>query len=435
MPEIKDTFYMALLIQNGHLVDPKNKKDEVCDILIEDGKVTKVGKGLKAPSGAKTLDASGMVVMPGLIDMHVHFREPGFEYKETVATGAEAAVSGGFTSVACMANTDPVNDNESITRFIKKRADEAGLANVFPIGAISKGLKGEGLAGIGEMVEAGAVAISDDGMPVMDPELFRRALEYSKVFDIAVINHAEDCHLGAGGVMHEGAVSTELGLPGLSSAVEDVMVSRDIELAALTGARLHVPHLSTRRSLDLVRSAKKRKLRVTCEVAPHHLLLTDELLKSFDTNLKMKPPLRSEDDCKALMEGLADGAVDVIATDHAPHHWDEKVVEFSLAPFGIVGLETSLSLIHDKCVKAGVITLTRMAELMSLNPAKVLKLDGKGHLGEGADGDVTIFDPKKKVSIKPEAFKSRSKNSPFGGWKLTGAPTATVVAGRIVYQA
>ncbi len=373
------------------------------------------------------------MVCPGLIDLHVHLREPGQEYKETVRTGTMAAAAGGFTAVACMANTDPVNDNRAVTEHIVSEARRWGFARVHPIGAVTKGLGGESLAEIGEMVRAGAVAVSDDGLPVRNAELMRRAFLYARHFGIPVTQHAEDLDLTGPGVMHEGEWSTRLGLPGIPGASEDVVVARDLLLAEETGGRYHVAHLSTARSLELVRDAKRRGVAVTCEVTPHHLVLTDcEVAASdFSTNTKMKPPLRAAEDREALLAGLADGTVDAIASDHAPHHSDEKDVEFSLAPFGIVGLETTLSLCLDRLVHQGVIGLVRLVELLSTGPARTYRLPG-GTLAEGSPGDLTLFDPERAVTVAPETFRSKSRNTPFGGWKLRGAPVRTVLAGHPV---
>ncbi|HSU80996.1 MAG TPA: dihydroorotase [Thermoanaerobaculia bacterium] len=420
-----------LLIHGGRVIDPSQDLDAALDLLIEDGRVVKLDGSIKKPKDAETFDAAGLVVAPGLIDIHVHLREPGQEYKETVRTGTLAAAAGGFTAVACMANTDPVNDSRSITEHILLEAARHGHARVYPIGAISKGLLGEELAEIGEMVRAGARAVSDDGKPVMNAELMRRALLYAQHFGIPVIQHAEDLTLTGNGVMHEGVWSTRLGLPGIPGASEDVMVARDLILAEDTAGRYHVAHLSTARSLDMVRRAKTQKIGVTCEVAPHHLILTDEeVAKSgFSTNTKMKPPLRSEKDREALLNGLADGAVDCIASDHAPHHADEKDVQFSVAPFGIVGLETTLSLCLDRLVRPGVLSLPRLVYLLSTGPARVLGVPG-GTLKEGSPADVTVFHPDEEVTLSKASFRSKGKNTPFDGWKLHGHPVATFLDGR-----
>ncbi len=421
-----------LLVRGGRLVDPSQGLDGTLDLRIEDGRVAEIGEGL-ADGGAEVYDASGAIVTPGLIDMHVHLREPGHEYKETIESGTRAAAAGGFTAVAAMPNTQPVNDNRSVTEFVAAEAERLGYARVYPIGAVSKGQRGEELAEIGDMVAGGAVAISDDGLPVASSELMRRALLYSRHFGVPVIQHAEDLTVGADGVMHEGEWSTRLGLPGLPGVAEDAMVARDILLLEETGGRYHVAHLSTGRSLELVREGKRRGLAVTCEVTPHHLLLTDrEVAESgFSTSCKMKPPLRSEADRLALLAGLADGTVDAIASDHAPHHADEKDVEFSLAPFGIVGLETTLPLCLDRLVKPGVVTLSRLVELLSTGPARALGVAG-GTLAAGAVADLTVLRLDRTVTVNPARFRSKSRNTPFAGWKLRGRAVATALAGRFV---
>ena len=407
----------ALLIRGGHVVDPSQGLDGLQDVLIEDGKVARVAGSIKRRKGVEVLDAEGQVVTPGLIDIHVHLREPGQEYKETVATGTRAAAAGGFTAVACMPNTEPVNDSRSVTEFIAGEAARAGYARVYPIGAVSKGQQGAELAEVGDMAAGGAVAISDDGLPVESAELMRRALLYARHFDLPVIQHAEDLALARDGVMHEGEWSTRLGLPGLAAAAEDVMVARDLLLLEETGGRYHVAHLSTARSLELVRQAKGRGLAATCEVTPHHLLLTDREIadSGFSTDCKMKPPLRSESDREALIEGLSDGTVDAIASDHAPHHADEKDVEFSRAPFGIVGLETTLGLCLDRLVRPGLISLSRLVELLSCGPARVLGLPG-GSLAEGAVGDVTLIHLDKRRTVNPAGSRARAatRRSPAG---------------------
>ena len=420
-----------ILIQGGRVIDPSQDLDGTLDVLIEDGAIAKIDGRIDKPENTEVIDAAGLIVAPGLIDIHVHLREPGQEYKETVRTGTLAAAAGGFTGVACMANTEPVNDTRSVTEHILLEARRHGFARVHPIGAISKGQKGEELAEIGEMIRAGAVAVSDDGRPVMNAELMRRALLYAQHFDVAVIQHAEDLNLTGKGVMHEGEWSTRLGLPGIPGSAEDVMIARDIILTEDTGGRYHVAHLSTARALDMVRRARAQGLRVTCEVAPHHLILTDEeVAKSgFSTNTKMKPPLRSERDRDALVNGLADGTVNCIASDHAPHHPDEKDVEFNLAPFGILGLETTLALCLDRLVHPGIISLKRLIELLSTGPARVLGLPG-GTLKPGSAADVTLFHPDEEVTIRAAAFRSKSRNTPFDGWKLRGRPAGTILGGR-----
>jgi dihydroorotase len=428
------------LIHGGRLIDPSQGLDGAFDLLLEDGAVAKIFDPLEAarkeapielPEGAATFDASGLVVTPGWIDIHVHLREPGQEYKETVETGTMAAAAGGFTAVACMANTEPVHDNRTVTELIMGEARRCGYARVYPVGAVSRGLLGEALAEIGEMVAAGAVAISDDGRPVMNAELMRRALLYAQHFGIPVIQHAEDLNLSGAGVMHEGEWSTRLGLPGIPGSAEDVMVARDLLLSEDTGGRYHVAHLSTARSLELVRQARAKGIRVTCEVAPHHLLLTDEEVAKtgFSTQTKMKPPLRSEGDRAALLAGLAGGAIDAIASDHAPHHADEKDVQFSVAPFGILGLETTMSLCLDRLVRPGILPLPRLVELLTSGPARALGLP-VGSLAPGRPADVTVLDPEKRVTVKAVDFRSKSRNTPFDGWQLTGGPVATWVSGR-----
>lgn len=420
-----------VLVRGGRVVDPAQGLDGKADLLLEDGRVARVGEGLKAPRGARVVDASGLVVCPGLIDVHVHLREPGQEHKETVRTGTMAAAAGGFTAVACMANTVPVNDNASVTELILSQARKAGFARVYPVGAVSKGMEGEELAEVGEMVAAGAVAISDDGLPVAHPELLRRALLYARHFEIPVVQHAEDLALTGDGVMHEGEWSTRLGLPGIPAAAEDAMVARDLLLAEDTGGRYHLQHVSSGRALELVRRAKERGVAVTCEVTPHHLLLTDQGVaeSGFSTDYKMKPPLRSAADREALLAGVADGTVDAIASDHAPHHPDEKDVEFSTAPYGVLGLETTLSLCLDRLVHGGVIGLPRLVELLSTSPARVMGLPG-GTLAEGSPADVTLLDLDAEITVDRTRFRSKSRNTPFHGWSLRGKPAGTIVAGR-----
>jgi dihydroorotase len=425
----------SLLIQNGTLIDPAQALEARHDLLLRDGKIVAIGEALKAEDAA-VFDATGLIVAPGFIDLHVHLREPGLEYKETIETGVRAAVAGGFTSVCCMPNTKPVNDNSAVTSFILEKARAANLANVFPIGAITQGSKGEQLAEIGEMKRAGIVGISDDGKAVCDAGMMRRALEYAKDFDLPVIDHCEDCCLSPGWAMHEGEYSARLGLKGLSGAAEDLQVSRDIQLAALTGAHVHIAHISTAQSVALVRQAKQQGWRVTCEIAPHHFTLTDAAVyeRGYDTNCKMAPPLRSQADLEACLEGLADGTIDAIATDHAPHHANEKALEFDQAPNGIVGLETAVSLTLDRLVQRNIISLTRMVELLATNPARIFNLQ-RGTLAIGAVADVTIFAPHKPTKIIAANFHSKSRNTPFNGWELTGAPQATIVAGHLVWQA
>jgi dihydroorotase len=420
-----------LVIREARVVDPSQGLDRVSDLLIEDGKIGAIGGSIPA-EGAEVLEARGLVAVPGFVDMHVHLREPGFEYKETIASGTAAAAAGGFTAVASMANTHPVNDCASVTEYILKKAAVAGKARVHPVGATTKAMEGRELAEIGEMVAAGAVAVSDDGRPVSDPNVMRRAMEYAKLFDIAVIEHCETLELHPGGVMNEGYWSTALGLRGIPRASEEIAVARNIRLAELTGARFHVAHLSTAGALRSVREAKARGLSVTCEVTPHHLLLTDERVSSYDTQAKMKPPLTTEEDRQALLEGLRDGAVDAIATDHAPHHQDEKDDDFDSAPFGIVGLETAVALCLDRLVRTKIITLGRLVELLSSGPARILKVEG-GTLAPGSRADVTLLDLERPFRVEPQAFFSKGKSTPFAGWELRGRAVRTIVGGATVW--
>ena len=426
---------MKLLLKSIHLIDPAASRNGEFDVLIDGSKIERIGRNLPA-DGARVVELPrGQVVTPGLIDIHVHLREPGQEHKETIATGTAAAVAGGFTAVACMPNTDPINDHASVTEFILKRAAEAGLARVYPIGAVSIGSKGDQLTEIGDLHKAGCVAITDDGRPVVTALLMRRAMEYATMFGIPVIDHCEDPSLKGDGVAHEGAVSGILGLKGIPGAAESIMVERNISVAEMTGGHFHVAHMSARQSLRAVREGKSRGIRVTCEVAPHHFVLTDEALHDkggYDTNFKMNPPLREEADRLAMIEGLRDGSIDLIATDHAPHHADEKALEFDRAPFGIVGLETCVPICFDRLVHAGVVSLSRMVELLTINPARTLNLPG-GTLTEGGPADITVLSPDTSVTIRASALRSKSKNTPFDGWTLKGAVAATIVGGRVVY--
>jgi dihydroorotase len=426
---------VKLLLKSVHLVDPAASRNGEFDILIEGDRVVAIGRGLPTADARVVELPRGLVVTPGLIDMHVHLREPGQEHKETIATGTASAVTGGFTAVACMPNTDPINDSASVTQFIVKRAAEAGLARVYPIGAVSMGSKGEQLTEIGDLRAAGCVAISDDGRPVSTALMVRRALEYASMFDIPLVEHCEEPSLKGDGVAHEGPVGGMLGLRGIPGAAESIMAERDISIAEMTGGRVHIAHMSARQSLRAVQTGKSRDIRVTCEVTPHHFVLTDEALAEhggYDTNLKMNPPLREEADRVAMIEGLKDGSVDAIATDHAPHHADEKALEFDRAPFGIVGLETAVSLCFDRLVHPGVIGLPRLIELLSANPARILGVPG-GTLVEGGPADITVLAPDASVTVHAAAFRSKSKNTPFNGWTLRGAVAATMVGGRVVY--
>lgn len=423
---------MNLLIRNGRVVDPANALDRVADVLIERGVVSRVGPALMAPADIPTVDAGGRVVAPGFIDIHVHLREPGHEYKETVVTGTRAAAAGGFTAVACMANTQPVNDTRAVTDLILAQA-RTGAVRVYPIGAVTRGLKGAELAELGELAEAGCVAYSDDGQPIMNSALLRRALEYAQAFNRPIISHAEDAALIEGGAMNEGFVSTDLGLRGIPAAAEEIMVARDIALADLTGHPVHIAHVSTSAAVRLLRDAKARGVPVTGEVTPHHLLLTDEALRAYDPNAKMAPPLRSKRDVEACREALADGTLDAIATDHAPHGETEKQTDFESAPFGIIGFETALGLALERLYHTGKVSLLRLAELFSTTPARILSVEG-GQLKVGAPADITIFDLEKKWTYRAADGASKSRNSPFDGRSFRGAPIATIVNGAFAFR-
>jgi dihydroorotase len=422
----------SLLIKNGRVIDPASGRDGAADVLIEDGRFRAVGKHLEA-AGAEVLDAAGMAVTPGFIDMHVHLREPGIEHSETIETGARAAAAGGFTSICCMPNTLPVNDNATVTSYIIERARQHAVVNVFPIGAITKNSAGEELAAIGSMKNAGIVAISDDGRPVMNARVMRRAMQLAKSFDLPVIDHCEDLNLSAGGDMHEGAQSTRMGLRGIPASSEDVMVARDILLSESTGARFHVAHISSRHSVNMVRFAKKQGLAVTCEATPHHFALSDADISAYDSSYKMKPPLRSECDVAAVIDGIVSGAVDAIATDHAPHPGSEKMQEFEKCPFGIIGLETALALSLEKLYHTGKISLQRLVELFTTGPARILGLR-RGTLETGAPADVTIFDTEVDWTYDVNQSFSKSKNSPFDGRHFRGGPVATIVGGAVVWR-
>ncbi len=424
---------MKRLIKGGRLIDPSQGVEQIADLLLEDGVVSEIGNDISS-NQAEIFDASGLVVAPGFIDLHVHLREPGEEYKETIATGCAAAVAGGFTSICAMPNTRPVNDNASITRYIVDKAREVNLANIFPVGAITRGSRGEELAEMAEMKGAGAVAVTDDGKPVMDSQVMRHAMEYARDHNLVVADHCQDTCLSACGVMHEGKYSTLLGLKGMSGAAEDSHVARDIMLSEITGARVHIMHLSTARAAQMVREAKRKGLPVTCEVTPHHLALTDEAVVGYETNTKMNPPLRTTVDREALIEAVIDGTIDAIATDHAPHHRDEKMLEYDQAPFGVIGLETALGVVLKELYHSGKVPLSRIIEMLTIGAARVFSIP-RGTLQKGAIADVTIFDPQVEWRVDPKQFKSKSRNTPFANWQLRGKVLATLVAGREVFRA
>lgn len=423
---------MKILIKGGLVVDPVCGKVLKKDILVVDGKIAGTGTNL-SQSGVQVIDAAGRLVAPGLIDMHVHLREPGFEAKETIYTGTRAAARGGFTSVACMPNTDPVIDNAALITSLINRARCGGLVNVYPVGAITRGSRGEELAEMGDMAGAGAVAFSDDGMPVMNSGLMRKAMQYAGMLGVTIISHSEEKSLSAGGCMHEGYISTILGLKGIPACAEEVMVARDILLAEETGCRVHIAHVSTAGSVRLLKEAKARGVRVSAEAAPHHFTLTDEAVMGFDTFTKVNPPLRTGDDVAAVKQGLADGTIDVIATDHAPHTAEEKDVEYERAPFGIAGLETAVGLVWTELVNTGVLTPLQAITCMTLNPARILGIP-KGTLETGADADITIIDPGLAEAVDPASFASKGRNTPFAGRMLKGLPWLTMVSGRVVMR-
>jgi len=423
-----------ILVRGGRVIDPSQGHDKVADLLLVDGLVAALGKNLKAPDGAEVLDASGLVVTPGFVDLHVHLREPGREDAETIATGARSAVAGGFTSVCAMPNTDPVCDNQAAVGFVLKQAREAGTARVYPIGAVSLGQRGEQMTEFGEMVAAGAVAVSDDGKPVATAHLMRTALEYARTFGIPVIDHCEERSLAEGASMHEGLTSTRLGLKGMPRTAEDLIVARDILLAELTGGHVHLAHMSTAGSVRLIRAAKSRGVMVTAEVTPHHLTLTDVHCEGYNTNAKMNPPLREDADLEAMREALRDGTVDCIATDHAPHPYDAKEQEFDYAPFGVVGLETALGVAMTELVERGTLDLPALVRCLTTRPAEIAHLPA-GTLRKGAAADVTVFDPAAVWTVDPARFFSKSHNTPFAGRRLTGQIRWTVVGGRVVHRA
>jgi dihydroorotase len=420
-----------LLIQNGRVIDPSQSLDRVTNLLIEDGRIARYDV---SPNGQdRIIDASGKIVAPGLIDMHVHLREPGREEDETIQTGTAAALAGGFTSVACMPNTEPPIDTQAQVEFIQHQAARADNCNVYVVACVSKNREGKELAEIGQLVKAGAVAFTDDGAPVYDAELMRRAFEYARMFNKPILNHEEVLELTRGGVMHEGLVSMILGLKGMPAAAEDVMISRDISLAEATDGRIHVMHISTAGAVDLVRRAKRRGVRITTEVCPHHFTLTDESLRSFDSNYKMSPPLRGREDVEACLQGLQDGTIDVICTDHAPHAVEKKMQELDRAPFGILGLETCLGLVGTQLIGPGLLDWPAALAKLTINPARVLGID-KGTLRAGADADVTIIDPDREWTVEAAKFRSKSSNTPFGGWRLRGRAETVIVGGRVKYE-
>jgi dihydroorotase len=423
-----------LLLRGGRLVDPAAGRDGLFDVLLEDGLVAEIGAGLD-PSGARVFDADGLLVLPGFIDLHAHLREPGREYAETVATGLKAAAAGGFTAVCAMPNTDPVNDSRAISEFLLSKARAVPGPRLYPIGAVTKGQRGEELAEFGEMRIGGAVAVSDDGKWLANGSLLRRAFEHASLFKIPVVQHCEDPSLSAGAPMHEGAVSTRLGLPGQPAIAEAAAVARDLLVAEIAGGRFHVAHLSTARALALVRDARRRGIAVTCEVTAHHLALTDEEVdrSGFSTNAKMNPPLRERGDLEALAAGLEDGTVDAVATDHAPHNEDEKSLDFITAPFGVIGLETAAAVVHDRLVRTGKLSVSSFARVFSAGPARAFGLPG-GTLARGSPANVTLFDPEGAWTVEPSRFESLSRNTPFAGWELTGRPAATIVEGRVVWS-
>lgn len=420
-----------LLLKNGHIIDPANSIDTVTDLLVQSGLICRIGNGLEVPTGTRTIDCSGKMIVPGLIDMHVHLREPGEEYKETIASGTKAAAAGGFSAVACMPNTSPVNDCESVTSFILKQAATAS-ARVYPVGAISRQSSGESLAEFGELKEAGAVAVSDDGRPIDNSQLMRRALEYASSFSLLVISHSEDLQLSRNGAMNEGALSTRMGLKGIPKAAEEIMVYRDLSLAHATGLPIHIAHVSTEESVNIIRHFKKLGGRVTAETTPHYFTLTEKAVDGYNTNAKMNPPLRSEADKIAIRQGLKDGTIDAIATDHAPHSILEKNVEFDLAANGIIGLETSVPLTLEMALQENI-PPARVVELLSVKPARILGVTG-GSLSVGAAADITVIDPERIFVYDREKIVSQSSNSPFIGRKMKGKPVLTMVEGKITFD-
>jgi len=423
----------SLLIRRARIIDPESGEEREGDIFVQDGRIAAI---YQTPSVADSvIEADGLYAAPGFIDMHVHFREPGNEEAETIRSGAEAAVAGGFTTVCMMPNTQPPVDSEAAAEFVVLQSQRAGFANVLPVGAVTEGLKGERLSEMGGLVRGGAVAFSDDGNPIRSSEILRRALLYAKMFDKVIIDHAEDADLSRRGVMHSGEISAILGMPGIPAASEEIAVARDIKIAEITGGRLHIAHLSSAGAVALVRAAKQQGVRVTAEVTPHHLTLTDEAVQSFDPNLKMKPPLRTRDDLQALIRGLQDGTIDVIATDHAPHTREGKELDFLSAPFGVIGLETAFGVLITHIVEPGHLTLVDLVRKLTLAPAQILGLATKGRMRPGADADIVLFDTQTRWRVDPEKFRSKSRNTPFAGWELRGRVFYTIVAGRVVYEA
>jgi len=424
---------MDILLKGGRMIDPASGTDTTADILIKGGKIAQAGKDIKA-AGAKQVDCKGKVVLPGLIDVHTHFRQPGREDEETFVTGSRAALKGGFTSVLCMANTNPVIDNKGVVEYVYAEAAKAGLINIYTAAAVTKNLEGKELTEIGQIAAAGAKALSDDGKPVMNAEILRRAMEYAKMFGLPVISHCEDTNLSRNGVMNEGALSTRLGLKGIPRASETVMVIRDIEIAQLTGAKLHIAHVSAKESVEALRQAKKRKIKVTCETCPHYFTLTEETVLGYNTGAKVNPPLRTKEDVEAVKKGLSDGTIDIISTDHAPHSAEEKDVEFDFASAGMIGLEFAASLVNSELVNGGVLGWKEAAQKMSMNPAALLGLKGKGSLSEGSDADITVFDPGAEWTVEAGRIESKSKNTPLIGKKLSGLAVITIVGGKIRYE-
>jgi len=424
---------VKLLIKNGRVIDPSSRTDESLDLLLDKGRIVDIKTKIKT-DGAKVIDASRLVIAPGFIDMHVHLRDPGQEDKETIATGSLAAAKGGFTSIACMPNTHPVNDNRGVTEYILSEANKKAVVNIFPVASITKGQKGKELTDMADLIDAGAIAFSDDGHPVENSDTMRRALEYAKILNTLIIDHCEDKNLSGQGVMNEGYYSYLYGLRGIPGSSEEIMVARDVILAEKAEARIHIAHLSVKGAVGIVKEAKKKRIKVTAEVTPHHLFLNDSCIETYNTNLKMNPPLRSKEDTQALIKGIQEGVVDVLLTDHAPHTPDEKDVEFDQAPFGINGLETAVSLFLDRLVDKKIISLKRFIEMISTSPALILELENKGKICIGADADLTLLDLHKEIIIDVDTFKSKSRNNPFQGWKLKGMPVITIVGGKIAYS-